>query len=88
MKTTNLYFQLHLINLTGFKKRCSIQDRLDYADEIMDDILDSADNPMEGRRWWVSSDEPWQTLAACKEVSCLSNDKTSSASSQFFFVVR
>lgn len=24
---------------------------------------------IQGRRWWVASDEPWQTLAACMEVA-------------------
>jgi DNA-directed RNA polymerase len=24
---------------------------------------------IKGRQWWVNSDEPWQTLAACMEVA-------------------
>lgn len=44
-------------------------ERLRYADEIMDDILDSADHPLTGRRWWAKSDEPWQTLSACIEIA-------------------
>lgn len=63
--------QLHLINLTGLVKREPVSARLDYCDSIMEDILDSADNPLDGRRWWTQSDEPWQTLAACKEVSSI-----------------
>lgn len=35
----------------------------------MDDILDSADNPLTGRMWWLKSDEPWQTLSACQEIA-------------------
>ena len=26
-------------------------------------------NYLQGNKWWLSSDEPWQTLAACIEVS-------------------
>ncbi|XP_076057665.1 mitochondrial RNA polymerase [Oratosquilla oratoria] len=63
------WLKLHLINLTGIKKRDSVEDRLKYCEEVMDDIIDSADNPLNGRRWWVESDEPWQTLAACKELT-------------------
>jgi DNA-directed RNA polymerase len=63
------WIKLHCINLTGFKKRDSVADRLKYADEVMDDILDSADNPLTGRMWWASSDEPWQTLSACIEIA-------------------
>ena len=38
--------QVHLINLTGLKKRDPTSERLRYCDEIIDDILDSADNPL------------------------------------------
>lgn len=63
------WLKLHCINLTGLKKRDSIDERLRYAEEIMDDILDSADNPLTGRKWWTQSDEPWQTLACCIEIA-------------------
>lgn len=63
------WLKLHCINLTGLKKRESIRNRLLYADEIMDDILDSADHPLIGKMWWSHSDEPWQTLACCIEIA-------------------
>lgn len=61
--------KLHCINLTGNKKRCSMDERLIYANEVLDDIIDSADNPLDGKRWWLNSDDPWQTLAACMEIA-------------------
>ncbi|TDG46587.1 hypothetical protein AWZ03_007025 [Drosophila navojoa] len=63
------WLKLHCINLTGLKKRDSVRERLLYAEEIMPDILDSADNPLTGRMWWSKSDEPWQTLACCMEIA-------------------
>lgn len=57
-----------MINLTGMKKRCSFEERIQYCEEMMEEIYDSADNPINGRLWWTQSDDPWQTLAACKEV--------------------
>lgn len=63
------WLKIHLINLTGLKKRDPVSERLRFANEMMPEILDSADNPMTGRRWWAQSDEPWQTLACCKEVA-------------------
>ncbi|XP_044253587.1 DNA-directed RNA polymerase, mitochondrial [Tribolium madens] len=63
------WLKLHLINLTGLKKRDSITDRLAYVETIMADILDSADNPLSGRQWWAESEEPWQTLACCIEIA-------------------
>lgn len=41
------WLKLHTINLTGFKKREPISERLKYAEEIMDKILDSAHNPLD-----------------------------------------
>lgn len=63
------WLKLHCINLTGLKKRDSVRERLLYAEEAMPDILDSADNPLNGRKWWTKSDEPWQTLACCMEIA-------------------
>ncbi|XP_052021283.1 DNA-directed RNA polymerase, mitochondrial isoform X2 [Apodemus sylvaticus] len=63
------WLKIHLINLTGLKKRESLRMRLAFADEVMEEILDSADNPLTGRKWWMDSDEPWQTLACCMEVA-------------------
>ncbi|XP_040273449.1 DNA-directed RNA polymerase, mitochondrial [Bufo bufo] len=63
------WLKTHLVNLTGLKKKSSLQDRKQYADEIMAEILDSADRPLTGRKWWMEADEPWQTLACCMEVA-------------------
>lgn len=40
------WLKIHLVNLTGLKKRSSLAGRLEYAESIMDDILDSADRPL------------------------------------------
>ncbi|NXK96431.1 RPOM protein, partial [Formicarius rufipectus] len=63
------WLKIHLINLTGLKKKNSLQDRLEYANEIMEEILDSADHPLTGRKWWMKTDEPWQALACCMEIA-------------------
>lgn len=63
------WLKLHCINLTGFKKNDSIRERILFAEEIMEDILDSAYRPLNGKMWWTKSDEPWQTLACCMEIA-------------------
>ncbi|CAG0915286.1 unnamed protein product [Notodromas monacha] len=63
------WLKIHLVNLTGHKKRDPISGRLNYANDMMGDIMDSAERPLTGKGWWKDSDEPWQTLAACKEVA-------------------
>uniref|UniRef100_A0A8C6ISC3 DNA-directed RNA polymerase n=1 Tax=Melopsittacus undulatus TaxID=13146 RepID=A0A8C6ISC3_MELUD len=63
------WLKIHLINLTGLKKKNPLQERLEYANEIMEEILDSADHPLTGRKWWMNTDEPWQALACCMEIT-------------------
>lgn len=36
---------------------------------MLDDILDSAKRPFNGDLWWQKSEEKWQTLACCIEIS-------------------
>lgn len=61
--------KIHLINLTGTMKRSTLKERLAYANSIMDDIIDSAKNPFNGKLWWQQSEERWQTLACCIEIN-------------------
>uniref|UniRef100_A0A915J9A9 DNA-directed RNA polymerase n=1 Tax=Romanomermis culicivorax TaxID=13658 RepID=A0A915J9A9_ROMCU len=63
------WLKIHCINLTGLRKRDSMQSRLQYANEILPHILDSADDPLNGEQWWRESEEPWQTLAVCIEIA-------------------
>ncbi|XP_045686780.1 DNA-directed RNA polymerase, mitochondrial [Phyllostomus hastatus] len=63
------WLKIHLVNLTGLKKHESLQARLAFADEMMEKILDSADQPMMGQKWWMEADEPWQALACCMEIA-------------------
>ncbi|XP_063243144.1 DNA-directed RNA polymerase, mitochondrial [Bacillus rossius redtenbacheri] len=63
------WLKIHAINLTGLKKKEPLSERLQYANKMMDEILDSADNPLTGCMWWAESEEPWQTLAACVEIA-------------------
>ena len=62
------WLKLHCINLTGNMKRDRVEDRLAFMEDNMDKILDSAENPLDGQRWWMESDDPWQTLGACIEI--------------------
>ncbi|XP_014613955.1 PREDICTED: DNA-directed RNA polymerase, mitochondrial isoform X2 [Polistes canadensis] len=62
------WLKIHTVNLTGLKKRENLKERLKFANENIDKIIDSAENPLTGDMWWAESDEPWQTLASCMEI--------------------
>ncbi|RDL30715.1 uncharacterized protein BP5553_10060 [Venustampulla echinocandica] len=61
------WLKVHLSNVFGFDK-ASLKDREDFADDHMGDIYDSALNPLNGKRWWLKAEDPWQCLAVCIEL--------------------
>ncbi|KAI0371016.1 DNA/RNA polymerase [Pilatotrama ljubarskyi] len=61
------WLKIHLANLAGYDK-ASFDERVDFVHEHLDDIFDSAERPLEGRRWWAKADDPWQCLATCIEL--------------------
>ncbi|XP_064396312.1 DNA-directed RNA polymerase, mitochondrial-like isoform X2 [Halichondria panicea] len=63
------WLKIHIITLQGAKKKESMEVRLQFANDIIDDIIDSADNPLTGKKWWQSGDDPWQVLACCVEIA-------------------
>ncbi|KAL0461545.1 UNVERIFIED_CONTAM: DNA-directed RNA polymerase 2B, chloroplastic/mitochondrial [Sesamum latifolium] len=60
------WLKIHLANLfaNGVDK-LSHEGRLAFTENHLDDIFDSADRPLEGKRWWLSAEDPFQCLAAC-----------------------
>ncbi|KAF8578733.1 DNA/RNA polymerase [Ramaria rubella] len=61
------WLKIHLSNLYGFDK-ASFSERVEFAMAHLDDIYDSAEKPLNGRRWWMKADDPWQCLATCIEL--------------------
>ncbi|PCH42893.1 DNA/RNA polymerase [Wolfiporia cocos MD-104 SS10] len=61
------WLKIHLANLYGFDK-ADFDERVAFVDRQLDDIFDSATNPIHGRRWWTKADDPWQCLATCMEL--------------------
>ncbi|KAI2479813.1 DNA-directed RNA polymerase [Pyrenophora tritici-repentis] len=61
------WLKIHLANLYGFDK-ASLREREQFAMDNLDEIRDSASNPLDGRRWWAKAEDPWQCLACCIEL--------------------
>lgn len=61
------WLKIQLANLAGYDK-ASFSEREQFAMDHLDDILDSADKGLHGRRWWLRAEDPWQCLAACIEL--------------------
>ncbi|OMJ24582.1 DNA-directed RNA polymerase, mitochondrial [Smittium culicis] len=61
------WLRIQLANSFGYDK-FSHDERVAFSIDNYDKILDSAKNPLDGQRWWMESENPWQTLAACFEL--------------------
>jgi DNA-directed RNA polymerase len=61
------WLKIHLANLYGFDK-ASLKEREQFAMDNLNEIYDSASNPLDGRRWWLKAEDPWQCLACCMEL--------------------
>ncbi|KAK1752253.1 hypothetical protein QBC47DRAFT_390107 [Echria macrotheca] len=61
------WLKVQLANVYGYDK-ASLSEREAFAVEHMDDIRDSAKNPINGKQWWLQAEDPWQCLAACFEL--------------------
>jgi len=62
------WLAVHLANLYGHgvDKR-SFDDRVQWVKDHQEEILDSANRPLEGVRFWTEADKPWRFLAAAFE---------------------
>lgn len=62
-----MWLKVHLANVYGYDK-ASLKDRASFSTDRLADIYDSANNPLKGKRWWLTAEDPWQCLAACYEL--------------------
>ncbi|KAL8038500.1 hypothetical protein ABFX02_11G111200 [Erythranthe guttata] len=60
------WLKIHVANLfaNGVDK-LSHEGRICFIENHLDDVFDSADRPLEGKRWWLNAEDPFQCLAAC-----------------------
>lgn len=61
------WLKIHLANVQGYDKAPFVE-RLRFTENHLTEIYDSANNPLDGKRWWLKAEDPWQCLAACNEL--------------------
>uniref|UniRef100_J3MVS3 DNA-directed RNA polymerase n=2 Tax=Oryza brachyantha TaxID=4533 RepID=J3MVS3_ORYBR len=60
------WLKIHLANLyAGGVDKLSYDGRIAFTENHLEDIFDSADRPLEGKRWWLGAEDPFQCLAVC-----------------------
>lgn len=64
------WLKIHLANLyAGGVDKLSLEGRIAFTENHLDDIFDSADKPLEGRCWWLKAEDPLQCLAVCIDLA-------------------
>ncbi|KAI9393094.1 hypothetical protein POPTR_006G181100v4 [Populus trichocarpa] len=64
------WLKIHLANLySGGVEKLSHDGRLAFVENHLSEIFDSAENPVNGKRWWLTAEDPFQCLAACINLS-------------------
>ena len=61
------WLKIHLANVYGFDK-ASLDERQKFTEDHVPDIIDAATHGIQGNRWWLSAEDPWQCLAACIDL--------------------
>lgn len=61
------WLKIHLANVHGYDK-ANFEERLRFTENHLAEIYDSVNNPLDGNRWWLKAEDPWQCLAACNEL--------------------
>ena len=60
------WLAIHVANVFGVDK-VSFDERVAWVEKNGSAILDSARDPLDGRRFWATAEKPWAALAACFE---------------------
>ncbi|TYK00602.1 DNA-directed RNA polymerase 2B [Cucumis melo var. makuwa] len=64
------WLKIHLANLfAGGVDKLSHDGRMTFVENHLEDIFDSADKPLGGRRWWLNAEDPFQFLAGCMNLT-------------------
>lgn len=61
------WIKIHLASLYGLTK-ATFEDREKFTEDNLSEVFDSATRPLDGNRWWLQADDPWQCLGACMEL--------------------
>jgi DNA-directed RNA polymerase len=62
------WLKIQIASLMGHDKQ-PFEYRIKFVDRNLDEVFDSAEKPFNGRRWWLTAENPWQCLASCFELA-------------------
>eukprot|EP00252_Welwitschia_mirabilis_P023890 TRINITY_DN6880_c0_g2_i1.p1 TRINITY_DN6880_c0_g2~~TRINITY_DN6880_c0_g2_i1.p1 ORF type:complete len:988 (-),score=209.84 TRINITY_DN6880_c0_g2_i1:846-3809(-) len=64
------WLKIHAANLFGGGvDKLSFESRMAFIEDNMNDIIDSAEKPLNGRRFWLQAEDPFQFLATSMNIA-------------------
>ncbi|XP_057821659.2 DNA-directed RNA polymerase 1B, mitochondrial isoform X1 [Cryptomeria japonica] len=69
------WLKIHLANLyaAGGVDKLSYDGRIEFVEDNIENIIDSAERPLEGKRWWLGAEDPFQCLSVCMSLMAALN---------------
>ena len=67
------WLKIHIANCFGIDK-VSFDQRIRWTEGHLEELLDSAIDPIDGMRFWATADSPFTALAACYELMGFCNE--------------
>eukprot|EP01129_Flabellula_baltica_P012115 TRINITY_DN5418_c0_g1_i1.p1 TRINITY_DN5418_c0_g1~~TRINITY_DN5418_c0_g1_i1.p1 ORF type:complete len:915 (-),score=191.24 TRINITY_DN5418_c0_g1_i1:1274-4018(-) len=61
------WLKVQVSNVMGNDK-VTLEERVKYTEDNMDKVYESVYHPLNGSRWWLEADDPWQCLGTCHEI--------------------
>ncbi|ODV80798.1 mitochondrial DNA-directed RNA polymerase [Suhomyces tanzawaensis NRRL Y-17324] len=62
------WLKIHLANVFGIDK-APLAKRVEFVNENLENIFQSAQNPYDPQAWWLKGEKPWQVLSVCFELN-------------------
>ncbi|KAK9814262.1 hypothetical protein WJX72_003057 [[Myrmecia] bisecta] len=63
------WLKIQVANLYGSgADKLALGERKTFVDRHLAKVIDSAERPFDGSRWWLEADSPWQLLATCMDI--------------------
>lgn len=62
------WLKIHLANVYGIDK-APLNERVQFVNDNLENIFESARNPINGSGWWKKGEKPWQVLSVCFELN-------------------
>ena len=78
------WLKIHLCNLFG-ENKIPLEERINWVDDRMESVRDSVEMPLDGLRFWLDAEDPFQVRNECRDRKEYRTDHKTSPFIPFYF---